>query len=356
MSNQPNPVDDFDALMRALFGSRKPKQPSNPNSPQNPNAPAMSFNWKWLLLLPLMWLLLQVFSSFVLVGAGERAVIFNRFSGTQRGQLGEGLHLVIPWVQTPQKYDVRSQTYTMSGSNSESNSSIGNANDALEALTKDGLPVTLEMSVRFHIDPDRVWKLHQDIGPNFVEKIVRPQTRSHVRMVIAQYPVVDVYGVRRAKIIEQINARLRRLFAENDIILDEALLRDVSFSTQFQQAIEQKQVAQQDVQRMTFVLQQADKERRRKIIEAEGEAESIRLKASALAQNPGLVQYEYVKNLPDNVRTVVTDGRTIVNLGDALSAVPTDPDAATSSTRSAPNAANSPTPSITTNAIAGENQ
>ena len=84
MSNQPNPVDDFDALMRALFGSRKPKPPSNPNSPQGTGAPAMSFNWKWLLLLPLLWLLLQIFSSFVLVGAGERAVIFNRFSGDRK--------------------------------------------------------------------------------------------------------------------------------------------------------------------------------------------------------------------------------------------------------------------------------
>jgi regulator of protease activity HflC (stomatin/prohibitin superfamily) len=253
-----------------------------------------------------------------LVNAGERAVIFNRISGTQQGQMDEGLHFVFPFVQQPTVYDIKTQTYTMSGSNTESNESAGNSNDALTALTADGLPVKLEMSVRFHIDPNRVWKLHQDVGPMFVEKVIRPQTRSHVRMVVAQYPVVDVYGAGRSRIITQINERLRRLFAENDIILDEALLRDVSFSTEFQQAIEQKQVAQQDVQRMAFVVQQADKERRRKIIEAEGDAESIRLKAAALAKNPQLVQYEYVKNLPDNVRTVVTDGRTIVNLGDAL--------------------------------------
>ena len=357
MPPQPNPADDFDALMRSLFGPRKPRTPNTPNGPPGSGAPAFAFNWKWLLLLPLLWLLLQVFSSFVLVGAGERAVIFNRFSGTQRGQLGEGLHMVIPWVQTPQKYDVRSQTYTMSGSDSESNQTIGNSNDSLTALTQDGLPVTLEMSVRFRIDPDKVWKLHQEVGPNFVEKIVRPQIRSHVRMVIAQYPVVDVYGSRRARIIEQINTRLRRLFAENDIILDEALLRDVSFSTQFQQAIEQKQVAQQDVQRMTFVLDQADKERRRKIIEAEGEAESIRLKAQALSQNPQLVQFEYVKNLPDNVRTIVTDGRTIVNLGDALSAAPSA--TPSSATGTAPTTSSTQSPqnaSAATTAIAGENQ
>jgi len=160
--------------------------------------------------------------------------------------------------------------------------------------------------------------LHEDIGPQYVEKIVRPQTRSHVRMVVAKYPVVDVYGARRARIIDEINARLRPLFAKNNIVLENVLLRDVSFSPQFQQAIEQKQVAQQNVQQMAFVVDKADKERRRKIIEAEGEAESIRLKARALAKNPQLTQYDYVQRLPDNVRTIVTDGRTIVNLGDAM--------------------------------------
>lgn len=305
-------ASDFDLndLARMVFNNRNAPPGSGTRAPSGPSL-------RWLWALPALFVLMTFARSFVLVGAGERAVLFNRFSGTQPYELGEGLHFVLPWVQAPTLYDVKTQTYTMSGASNEVNQQAGAANDALTALTADGLPVSLEMSILFHIDPSKVARLHRDIGPMYVEKVVRPQTRSHVRMVIAQYPVVDVYGGRRAKIIEQINARLRRLFAQNDIILDEALLRDVSFSNEFQQAIEQKQVAQQEVQRMTFVLQQADKERRGKIIQAEGEAESIRLKANALAQNPGLVQYDYVQNLPANVRTIVTDGRTIVNLGDA---------------------------------------
>ena len=268
----------------------------------------------WAIVLPLIivaWLLLQ---SFVVVGAGERAVIFNRFRGVQNGELGEGLHFLLPFVQYPTIYDVKTQTYTMSADKNESNSTIGNASDALTALTSDGLPVSLELSVQFHPDPAHIDRLHENIGPLYIDRVVRPQTRSHVRMVVSQYTVTDVYGARRAKIIEEINTRLRDLFKQNDIVLENALLRDVSFSPQFQQAIEEKQVAQQQVQRMTYVLDQADKERRRRIIEAEGEAQSIRLKARALASNPQLTQYEYVEGLPDNVRTVVTDNRTIINM------------------------------------------
>ena len=266
-----------------------------------------------LLILPFIW-------PFVLVGAGERAVIFNRFSGVQPGQLGEGLHAIIPWVQRATTYDVKAQTYTMSGAATEANQQAGNSNDALQALTADGQPVSLEMSVRYHVDPQQTWKLHQQIGPDYLSKVVRPEVRSDVRMIIAQYPVVDVYGPRRAEIITQIDARLRRELAKSYIVLDEALLRDVAFSPQFQNAVEQKQVAQQDVQRMEYERDRAEKERRRKIIEAEGEAEgeaeSIRLKAAALSANPGLTQYEYVQNLPSNVKTVVTDNKTIVNMGD----------------------------------------
>ncbi|MBW3636248.1 MAG: prohibitin family protein [Armatimonadetes bacterium] len=302
----------MESELNKLFGEGGPPWSNRPRSD------GRVFKWiiagvALLFLLPLLW-------PFVLVGAGERAVLFNRFSGTQRGQLGEGLHVVIPLVHHATLYDVKAQTYTMSAASTESNVQAGAQNDALEALTADGLPVFLEISVRFHPDPENVWKLHREIGPDYLGKIVRPQTRSHVRMVVAQYPVVDVYGPRRARIIEQINARLRTLLIQNYVVLDEVLLRDVAFSPQFQAAIEQKQVAQQDVSRLAFERDRADKERRRKIIEAEGQAESIRLKAAALAQNPGLTQYEYVQNLPSNVKTIVSDSRTLVNLGDVPNA------------------------------------
>lgn len=271
------------------------------------------------MILGALLLFLLVFRPFVLVGAGERGVVFNRFSGVSRSELGEGLHVLVPWAQSVTLYDVKSQTYTMSAAQSEANSDAGNQNDALEALTRDGLPVSLEMSIRFHPDPEAVWKLHQSVGPDYVAKILRPQIRSHARMVVSKYPVTDVYGPRRAQIIDEMTARLRTKFAENGVVLDEVLLRDVSFSSEFQAAIEQKQVAQEDVARMAFERDRADKERRQKIIEAEGQAQSIRLKAAALAQNPDLTRYEYVQNLPSNVRTVVTDGRTILNLGDLAS-------------------------------------
>lgn len=254
--------------------------------------------------------LVLLFQSFVIVGAGERAVIYSKLSGVQQYQLGEGLNLNIPFVWEPVKYDVKTMTYTMSAQQTEGQV---RGDDSLLALTSDGLPVRLDVSIRFHAMPDQVWMLHQEIGPNYIDKIVRPVSRSGIRMVLSRFTVTEVYSGARQEIIEEIRQLLGPKFAEAHLELDEVLLRDVRFSEQFQQAIEDKQVAQQEAKRMVFVVQQAKLERERKIVEAEGEAGAIRLRARALARNPQLVQYEYVRALPDDVRTLIADTNTIIN-------------------------------------------
>jgi len=263
--------------------------------------------------------------SFLVVQAGERAVVYSSISGVQPYQFAEGLHFTIPFIWSPLMYDIKTRTYTMSGEKSEaSRDTDDNANriqvpdDSLTALTADGLPVTLDLSIRFHVDPNNVWRLHQQIGPDFIDKVVRPQSRSVARMAFAGFPVVDVYSGKRQMIVEQIQTTLRPKFLQNYLILDEVLLRDIRFSKEFQAAIEQKQVAQQASEQMVYELQRADSEKQQKILQAQGEAESIRKVADALEHNPGLIPYEYVRLLSPTAKVVMTDGKTIVSLGDLL--------------------------------------
>jgi len=294
-------------------------------SAKDVEARAKRVPWRAILYVAMgLFLLSVVGRTFIVVQAGERAVVFSKVSGMKSYQIGEGLHVNLPLVWVPTKYDVRSRTYTMSGSRAESHDAAVShraqvPDDSLQALTSDGLPVIMDLSVRYHIDPDNVWRLHQNVGPEFVDKIIRPQSRSVTRMAVAQFPVIDVYSGRRQVIIEQITRELRDKFKQNYLILDEVLLRDVRFPEAFQAAIEQKQVAQQEAQQMVFEVERARSEKQQKIVAAEGEAQSIRVKADALAQNPQLVPYEYIKRLPDDVRVVITDSRAIVNLGDVLS-------------------------------------
>ncbi|MGQ9630435.1 MAG: prohibitin family protein [bacterium] len=268
-----------------------------------------------IVVIVILFIMVFVFKFFVIVGAGERAVVFNRITGVEERQLDEGFHLMIPFVQDPIIYDVKVQTYTMSGIQWEGEV---RGDDSLQALTADGQNVWLDISVRFHLDPQNVWRVHKEVGRDYVAKIVRPEVRSLTRNIISKYKVTEVYSGERMNIQQEINDKLRESLAKNHIILDGTLLRNVTFSKEFQSAIEQKQIAQQEAERMNYILEKEEKEKQRKIIEAEGDAEAIRLRGKALAENPRLIDYEYVQKLSPNVQTIITDGRSILSLGDLV--------------------------------------
>jgi len=248
--------------------------------------------------------------SVVSVEAGERAVIFSRISGVLPRQLGEGWHLLVPWAWQAQKYDVKRQTWTVSIGEQMPQVGAASTEPQLIALTKDGQQVVLDISVVYHPDPQYVWRLHQRVGPYYVNKVLRPQARCIVRMVVSQYPVTDVYTGRREEIQRRISDELSVSLKEWDIVLDQLLLRNVKFDDEFQAAIEAKQVAIQEYERMQYVLQTAGKTAQQQVIEAEGEAESLRLQGRALRQNPLALNYEYAQKVAPAVRAVVTNRAT----------------------------------------------
>jgi regulator of protease activity HflC (stomatin/prohibitin superfamily) len=218
------------------------------------------------------------------------------------------MHLIVPFVQRPVFYNVRTQTYTMSAVHWEGEVQ---GDDSLKTLTSDGQEVTIDISVRFHPDAAKIHRLHQRIGPDYANKILRPEIRSQTRIAVAEFPVGDVYSRKREVVEQRISERLTRSLAQNDIIVDEVLLRNVTFSPAYAAAIEQKQIAQQNAQRMQYVLQKAKLEKRQKILEAQGDARSIQLRGQAIAQNARVVQYEYARKIAPNVATILTDGRNI---------------------------------------------
>lgn len=258
--------------------------------------------------------LLLLFVSFKTVPAGHRAVVFNNVTGGLSAR-GEGLTLLIPFTQSATIYDVKTVTYTMSKTPNEGQVK---GDDAVQALTSDGQQVDVDISVLYHPDPNHIVELHRQIGEDYENKIVRPSSRSITRTAVSKYAVVDVYGVKRAQIQEEVTNELRPLFEKSFLILDSLLVRNVDFSSEFKKAIELKQIAQQEAERKKYELEKERIEKDRKIIAAEGDAESIRLRGDALSHNPGLIQYEYVQKIAPGVQTIISDGRSILSLGDLI--------------------------------------
>ena len=260
--------------------------------------------------------LIVLSKAILIVNAGERVVIFNSIKGVEERTLSEGLHFLIPGIQNPIAYSVRTETYTMASD--ETTRRDRNTDEALKCLTSDGQKITMDMSVRYNLIPEKVWQLHQKVGQYFEQKIIRPEVRSVVRNTISAYPVIQVYSEKRQVIQDEIQSKLRTSLEKYDINLSEVLIRNVKFTDEFAKAIEMKQVALQESERMKYILAKERQEKERRIISAQGEAAAIREKGAALRANPLLIQYEYVQKLTPGITTIITDQTSIMNFPEDL--------------------------------------
>lgn len=244
--------------------------------------------------------LVLIFNSFVAVSGGHVACIYDVGRGILEKNLLPGLHLKIPFWQTAKEFNTRTQAFTMSSS--EENVISGEKDDSMEAPTSDGQQVMIDVTVLFHLDPNKVNVLWQNIGEDYVQKIIKPISRSQIRMAISQYTAIDIYSVKRADAVKKMTEEIKPMFAEKGIILEEILLRKVTFTPEYAKSIEEKQIAEQRIKKAKYDKERIEVEKEQKIIQAQGEAESIRLKGEMLKANPQTIQYEFVQKMAENVK------------------------------------------------------
>ncbi|MCB9454501.1 MAG: hypothetical protein H6671_00780 [Anaerolineaceae bacterium] len=247
-------------------------------------------------------------------------VIVNTFSGQFESPRRAGTSVVVPVLQIYYIYPINQQQYTMSGSESEG---AIRGNDAVQGRTIDGQEVSLDITVLYNVNPEKVNDLHQRWQTGYQDNFVRPTVRGLVRDVVSGFRAEDIYGDKRTEMENEMQTRIGERFDAEGLQLTDLLVRDITFSDLFRQAIEQKQIADQEAQQAQLrVVQrvneadqlraQADGERDAAIARAQGDAQAIVLRAQAeaealrlvseqIAANPSLIQYLYVQNLSDNV-------------------------------------------------------
>ena len=209
--------------------------------------------------------------------------------------LSEGLNVVNPFIDL-EIMTVRTQAYTMSIATEEGQRY---GDDAITSLTKDGLEVAMDLTVWFHLDGTEAAIVFQKIGKDYVAKIVRPAARTAIRNTTVKYNAVEIYSEKREEVQTEINTSLAVDFKERGIILEKVLLRNIKLPAKVKNAIEAKLEADQDAQKMEFVLLKEIKEADRKKIEAGGIAEAQRIIAQSLIGERGraYLSWKYLENL-----------------------------------------------------------
>ena len=208
-----------------------------------------------LLLFLLSFLLVLFFNRIVIsIHSGELGVLWRWLGGgTQIDTVyREGVHVIWPFNQM-YIYNVRKQQFT----------------DTISVLTVDGLTVSVRYSVRYYIEKDTLPLLHQRIGPDYVNVVVRPEVRSVMRMVFGQYRPEEIYTTQKA-IQERISTLSKTHLEARFVSLDDVPIENITLPVRISDAIESKLAQQQVDQEYLYRLSIANKEAERKRIESDG--------------------------------------------------------------------------------------
>jgi regulator of protease activity HflC (stomatin/prohibitin superfamily) len=224
--------------------------------------------------------------------------------GIQNDVLPEGFHIVMPWWQT-QQFSQQTQEYTMSGSTRARSEEAQQSDESIRCQTNEGMNVEIDCTVLFHVDPKDAQAVWRKLGEDILRLIVRPYTHNVMRMVVAKYSVVQVYTEKRKQIETEITDQMKPLFAEKGLVLEQILIRNVIYGNPaFADAINAKQVAQQQVQTEGQKLNRSKIEKQTAVAEAQGEATAIGRRGATLRQNPEVVQYEFVQKVAPRLKSM----------------------------------------------------
>ena len=227
-------------------------------------------------------------SSVKQIDAGQIGVK-SMFGKVQDDVLTSGLTMVNPLIDV-KKIDIKTQNYTMSGVHDEGDQA---RDDAIRVLTADGLEVVIDLTVLYRVMATEAPKLVKETGLDFKDKIVRPITRTKIRDNAVFYTAVDLYSTKRDQFQTRIFKTIEDNFKIRGLVLEQLLVRNITLPTSVKGSIEEKIKAEQDAQKMEFVLQKEKQEAERKRVEAQGIADYQRIMSSGLTDKQ--LQYEQIQ-------------------------------------------------------------
>lgn len=227
-------------------------------------------------------------STFKQIDAGKVGVK-SLYGNVQPDILESGLHVVNPLLDIT-SFDTQTQNYTMSAIHDEGDKE---GDDAIRVLSNDGLEVVIDLTVLYRVVPQDAPKIFKGIGENYTDKIVRPVTRTRIRDNAVYYDAVALYSTKRGEFQQRIFKSIEADFKSRGLVLEQLLIRNINLPASVKTTIESKINAEQDAQKMTFVLQKEKQEAERKRVEAQGIADYQRIISTGLTDKQ--LQYEQIK-------------------------------------------------------------
>lgn len=213
------------------------------------------------------------------VDGGHRAVIFDRFQGVKDTVTGEGTHFMIPWVQRPIIFDIRSRPKN------------------IPSITgsKDLQNVNITLRILFRPRPDSLPSIYTTLGQDYDDRVLPSITNEVLKAVVAQFDAGELI-TQRESVSARVNEELTLRASQFGLILDDISITHCTFGREFTQAVELKQVAQQEAEKARFLVEKAEQLKKAAVIAAEGDTEAADLMATAFSKaGEGLVELRRIE-------------------------------------------------------------
>ncbi len=278
-----------------------------------------------------------VSQGLVFVSPEERGVVISALPGQDgvRGQLNAGLQWIVPYFESVERYPISNQTYTMVRTAGEGQIA---GDDSVTARTLDGQEIFVDASVIFRIDANRVVEVHITWQRRYTDDLVRPLARGVIRDAVSQFGVEEIVSTKRFELRDLILENMSQSLSANGLVLEEFVLRNITFTTEYAASVEQKQIAEQQAQQAVFVVEQrrqeAEQARQRaqgeadavaiqaegsarailieaearaeaRLVQAEAEATALRMLAEAIQTNPDVLTLEYIDKLAPGIQIML---------------------------------------------------
>lgn len=255
--------------------------------------------WAWVVRVVALIFIVGglIAATIVIIPAGYMGVLM-RF-GAVRGQYAAGIHAIMPYVNSVELMEIRTQKEASNAS----------------AASRDMQIVTTSLALNFHIDPSRVGKLYQRVGVDYKSRVIDPVVQESIKMVTAKFTAEELIKNRSA-VKSEVERDITKRLLDYDLIVEPAGLSitNFNFSQEFNRAIEAKQVAQQEAEQQKYVLQKAELERQTAVTKARGVSEAARLNAQSLQAQGGskVLAREWIEKWDGHVPTVASSGNGII--------------------------------------------